>query len=291
MNQEQKNISCSLCHAYLFEEDDVVYCPVCGAPHHRECYNSIGHCALEQLHGTEQQYDKIKRKEENQQKTQQEEKSKTEYRNKTDSFKSRFENTYYFDLLGGVPKDYQIDDGVTAEEAKNFVISNTMRYIPKFAKLSKHKKTSWNFMAFLFPCGWFLSRKMYKYGIITGILSIISTLFSLPLNNVLINLGIMDSMSYYDMAQRLMENMPNINPAVIFVSFIGMWISIATSILCGIFGDYLYKVHTVNTIKQIKTESIDLERDFRKKGGVSLVFFLIGTLAVQYIPSIIAVFI
>ena len=62
MNPEQKNISCALCHAYLFEEDDVVYCPVCGAPHHRECYNSIGHCALEQLHGTEQQYDKIKRK-------------------------------------------------------------------------------------------------------------------------------------------------------------------------------------------------------------------------------------
>ena len=49
---------CALCKAYLFEEDDVVYCPECGAPHHRECYNGIGHCALDGLHGTENQYKK-----------------------------------------------------------------------------------------------------------------------------------------------------------------------------------------------------------------------------------------
>ena len=43
MSQNENKISCAVCNAYLFEEDDVVYCPVCGAPHHRECYNSIGH--------------------------------------------------------------------------------------------------------------------------------------------------------------------------------------------------------------------------------------------------------
>ncbi len=293
MNSEQKNISCSLCHAYLFEEDDVVYCPVCGAPHHRECYNSIGHCALEQLHGTEQQYDKIKRKTEEaeQNNQQQQEKTKAEYHEQDNPFKPRFENTVYFDLLGGVPKDYQIDDGVTAEDAKNFVLSNTMRYIPKFAKLSKHNKISWNFMAFLFPCGWFLSRKMYKNGIIAGLLSVISTLFSLPLNNALINLGFMDAVSYYDMVQRLMEELPNIGTGVIFASFIGMWISLAISVICGLFGDYLYKLHTVSTIRKLKEESVDIEMDYRKKGGVSLVLFFVGIMAMQYIPSLIAIFI
>ena len=63
MSQKEINKSCALCHAYLFDEDDVVYCPVCGAPHHRECYNSIGHCALESTHGTENQYDLLKEKE------------------------------------------------------------------------------------------------------------------------------------------------------------------------------------------------------------------------------------
>ena len=52
--------SCVYCKAKLFDEDDVVYCPVCGAPHHRECYNDLGHCALEQLHGTENEYSREK---------------------------------------------------------------------------------------------------------------------------------------------------------------------------------------------------------------------------------------
>ena len=53
MSADLKGKTCGVCHAYLFPEDDVVFCPVCGAPHHRECYNKIGHCALEEAHGTE----------------------------------------------------------------------------------------------------------------------------------------------------------------------------------------------------------------------------------------------
>ena len=32
MNNNEKQKSCAMCHAYLFEGDDVVYCPECGAP-------------------------------------------------------------------------------------------------------------------------------------------------------------------------------------------------------------------------------------------------------------------
>ena len=49
-----------------------------------------------------------------------------------------------FDFLGGVPADYDIGDGITAEEAKRFVVANTQRYIPKFAVLSNHSRASWN---------------------------------------------------------------------------------------------------------------------------------------------------
>ena len=63
MSTKETKRVCSLCHAYLFEDDDVVCCPVCGAPHHRDCYMNIGHCALEEFHGTENQYDKVREKE------------------------------------------------------------------------------------------------------------------------------------------------------------------------------------------------------------------------------------
>ena len=59
MSFEEEKKSCSVCHAYLFDEDDTVYCPECGAPYHRECYNKLGHCALEEYHGTPEQYDRV----------------------------------------------------------------------------------------------------------------------------------------------------------------------------------------------------------------------------------------
>lgn len=41
---------CPVCHNKFKESDDVVVCPICGTPHHRDCYNSLGHCANEDKH-------------------------------------------------------------------------------------------------------------------------------------------------------------------------------------------------------------------------------------------------
>lgn len=60
MSLDVKGQKCVVCKAYLFPEDDIVYCPECGAPHHRECYNSIGHCGLQEFHGTDNEYDRNK---------------------------------------------------------------------------------------------------------------------------------------------------------------------------------------------------------------------------------------
>ncbi len=282
---EQKNLSCSLCHSCLFEKDDVVYCPVCGAPHHRECYNSIGHCALESTHGTDQQYDKIKYRNQQAEQKSEENRSQNNYQENTEyDFKTPFGDSVRFDFLGGVPADHLIAEDITAKEAAKFVVSNTARYIPKFVKSGK---VSWNFMALLFPCGWFLSRKMYKNGIIAGFLNIIALLFLIPLNNLMLNLGIMDSVS----AQRLMEALPSIDMKIFYVGLIGWWLNISISLISALFGDYLYKKHTVNTIRQIKQQSENIELDFLKKGGVSLLLFFVGTFAVEYIPTIITNFI
>ena len=291
MSSEQSNISCAFCHAYLFEEDDVVYCPVCGAPYHRECYNTVGHCALEELHGTENQYDKLKQKQAEQEKEKQQhfEDSQTE-QPKYQPFNQPFGNSVYIDFLGGVPKDYKLDEDVTADDAKNFVLSNTMRYIPKFARLSKQHKSSWNFMAFFFPCGWFLSRKMCKNGIIAGVFEIISSLLTIPFMHFLVGNDVITSTGQYDF-QRIQEILPEMSPAIFVAAVAASLLYLSIRIICGIFGDYWYKVHTVNTIKKIKTESDDIETEYRQKGGVNLFLFFIGIMAVQYIPALIETFI
>lgn len=43
MNRYEGSV-CSACEKVFTAEDDVVVCPVCGTPHHRECWNSTGSC-------------------------------------------------------------------------------------------------------------------------------------------------------------------------------------------------------------------------------------------------------
>ncbi len=44
---------CPICNAPFRENDDIVVCPDCGAPHHRECYAQRGACAYADQHGND----------------------------------------------------------------------------------------------------------------------------------------------------------------------------------------------------------------------------------------------
>lgn len=41
---------CPVCNEQFKTGDDIVVCPECGAPHHRECYENNGHCFYEDKH-------------------------------------------------------------------------------------------------------------------------------------------------------------------------------------------------------------------------------------------------
>ncbi len=311
MSLNTEGVSCVRCHAYLFPEDDIVYCPVCGAPHHRECYNQLGHCALEEFHGTDRQYDKVKAREAEQ--------SAAEMPNTGENAEGLITcqmchekydfalnacpkcgapniakaggSFVNFDFLGGVPADYDIGDGITADEAKRFVAANTPRYIPKFAVLNAKNKLSWNWLAFLFPCGWMLSRKMYKNGVIAGLLTVISSLFYLPFMSAINNLGTTPGETQAQIMQSIYEHLPKMGAAVIAALLAGFVLNIAVRILSALFGDYLYKQYAISSIKTIRAESEDMDYDYRKKGGVNIFLFLLGTMAVQYLPALIGIFI
>lgn len=309
MSIDPKGISCARCHAYLFSEDDIVYCPVCGAPHHRECYNSLGHCALEEFHGTDRQYSAEKEREAKEIIAQKEASARNEAENihtciicgekfpkeqrvcpKCGTANVNMPNAYAFDPLGGIDGKTDIGDGITAEEAKRLVAANTHRYIPKFANLSKDKKTSWNWMAFLFPCPWFLSRKMHKNGIIAGFLTVIATIFSYPYQLFLNNNGFADVQNYEEAAEILVSLLPKFNGAIVIGAVISVVLELVVRIICGLFGDYLYKSYTIESIKKIRAESSDIDFDYRKKGGVNIFMFMVGVLAVQYLTQIIVMF-
>lgn len=318
MSLKIEGCSCVRCKAYLFSEDDVVYCPVCGAPHHRDCYEALGHCALEQLHGTDEQYSREKEQENRERIAQREQNAEREKQheesagsregitkcsmcgNEYESMLRRCPrcgtpdlsniNGYSgFDFLGGVAPDRIIEDDITAEDVKRFVFTNTHRYVPKFASINKDKKASWNWMAFLFPCGWMLSRKMYKGGIIAGILQSVITLLSYPFQRAIMGSGYFDAenaASTIDALNNIFENTPKIGLAILALAALGAVLELVLRVIFALYGDYFYRDYTLSAIKKIRLESEDMEEDYRKKGGMSMLLFFLGLMITQYIPAI-----
>lgn len=43
--------TCAACKQQFKPGDDIVTCPECGAPYHRDCYQKAGHCVFEAKHG------------------------------------------------------------------------------------------------------------------------------------------------------------------------------------------------------------------------------------------------
>ena len=297
MSLNIKGEKCVACQAYLFEEDDIVYCPECGAPHHRDCYNSIGHCNLQQYHGTEEQYKRPELK--NDESSDKVEDTNVEAEKlvvcgmcgekydiqenacpncdtpNVSKYGGRF---ITFDFLGGVPSDTNLGEGVTANEAKKFVASNTHRYVPKFLKFKNGKKRSWNWLAFISPCGWFLSRKMYGIGALLAAVQIAFKVIMLPITSIIYE--------YLPMLENYKTTGISPEVATDILSKIGVWpiaviwaialANLAIMIISGIFGDYIYRNHAISTIAKLKTDSEDIENDFRKKGGVNLLLGIIG---------------
>lgn len=281
MSQKVEGLSCVRCKSYLFSDDDIVYCPICGAPHHRECYGAIGHCALEELHGTDKEYSRENVDETSKEYTQKD----TTQADDADFFASN--GFAVFDLLGGVPADYKFDDNVVAADVKKFVLANTHRYIPKFATLNKNNKISWNWAAFLFPAPWMFARKMYKTGIITAVFTVIAAILSIPFNITVNNLGFAGYESYLELANTLADNITKIGPFVLAFSIISIIFNLIIRIISALFGDYWYKNHSINCIKKIKRESDDLDLGYRKLGGVNIFWFFLTSLLLEYIPIII----
>lgn len=298
---------CVVCSAYLFSEDDVVYCPVCGAPHHRDCYKSIGHCGAEDAHGTEKQYKRIEIKE-----TKPEGKkpfgealpccrrcgkAAEEGAKFCPHCGLPFEEIPPFADFGPFGKvveikdDEQIEEGVTALDAAKTVMVNPLRYIPKFLQLKSGRKKSWNWAAFLLPHAWFAYRKMYMPAVVSGVFVLISELFSLPLSASISQLPMPEKqLSYIEYAEYLAENIVNIDAVAILLAAIGLLIGGAVRIISGIYGDFIYKNSVVDAVRKIR-DSSDKPELAKKLSGTSFFGFSIAFFGTTILMDIISIFI
>ena len=203
-------LKCPVCGKTFTAEDDIVVCPVCGAPYHRHCYAEIGKCVFEDKHGTSgawtppgkgqeagaqgrtkqcprcgsfnsdqalfcehcgQPLDENSRGQQNGFPYPQEQPE-----NGPSPFGANGPNGF---PSGGPPFYYPSDipapsepiGDIPAGDMAQFVQSNTQYYLPVFMNLKRFGRNRFNFSAFLFPGAWLLYRKLYKAGsIVTAVM-------------------------------------------------------------------------------------------------------------------------
>lgn len=207
------NQKCQICNAKLLEGDDVVICPECGAPYHRECFNKAGHCVYEEKHTEGFEFKPENNSADNDSEkiclrcgsdnpsyatecrvcgypTLQDKKQNREYYKKYDDAERKTEDpadgffgagifngtsALGIDPMGGVPKNAVID-GEAAVDVATVVGQNTPYYMPRFKKMSdEKKKVNWNWVAFFLPHFWFFLRKCYLQGV-AALMTLVATL-------------------------------------------------------------------------------------------------------------------
>lgn len=285
---------CSSCKALIGKDDDIVVCPECGAPYHRECYKNEGKCVRTDLHSENKEWTPVfsKPKPENDvvkaAKLDEEDingsegvHSYQEEYNKNVCPVCKLENKEndIFCVRCGTPLDIEKAteqrnafftqrtvtpdsnvDGNTVEEYTRYIGSRFFYFIPQFLRFSKTKsKFSFNFSAFMFPNLYYFYRKMNLVGII---MLIVSTLISLP-SFILI------SAEYGLLSDSILSN-----EAFILVNNICAFLSYVVSFGSGILANYIYYRKAKGDIDKIKETVLEEDRqkqEIAEKGGTSMV--------------------
>lgn len=204
-------IPCPVCGKEFTPQDDIVVCPECGAPYHRECYQKTGHCVYADKHGTDDAWKppSSHQKEESPEQPEGEQRVKPCPRCGANNYKDALfcdkcglpltSNEarpggfpfggapgqppmggvpFVFDPLGGVNPTEDFD-GASASDIAKYVGPNTPYFLPVFKRLKDAGKGKFSFSAFLFTGGWMLYRKQYKFGILISLLMVALTVASL----------------------------------------------------------------------------------------------------------------
>ena len=277
---------CPVCKSYMFDDEDIVFCPVCGAPSHRDCYNLVGHCPLEEFHGTDKQY----KKPEN---INLEDEPKAETQKPRDFNEVPFGfKTIEIDLLGGIKKDDQIA-GISAQEMKGYVGPNSQYYIPRFFKLNNRNKKSWNWSAFILPEGFFFFRKCHKTGIFATLLSAASWALIGFANEYIM---LPETTNYNEMLTSILSQLnasPEKTAFGLMAMFLGVTIFVLLRVFLGLFANRIYRNDVFEKIKKIKESDDFDDKDLalKLKGGINPFFAISGIMAARLLATYILMFV
>ncbi len=174
------NEKCLVCNSNFKEDDDIVVCPYCGTPHHRECYKENTNCVNYEKHNEDYRWESTFVTPEEVENTTENE-IKPPFGQVIDLDQIPMEipfPSFPQTLLSTFPQEFE--DGVKTEDVAVFVRHESSKYLKKFQQI-KDGKLTWNWAAFFFAPYWFFYRKMHKLGVVfLAIFILLSSMSFLP---------------------------------------------------------------------------------------------------------------
>lgn len=221
---DYKGIKCPICQKRFNSLDDIVVCPQCGAPYHRDCYEEKGTCIFPDLHESGKSWnapaDDIPHQTQQSGIPAQKICPNCSTNNAENAlFCSRcgyrfidgtmpqqnrdarpvsgfgaggFPGMMQVDEMGGYQKEEPVSDGITAGDLSELIGPNRVYYMNVFHTRQYYNRRRFHFCAFLFSGGWLLYRKINKLGAILTAILLLLTIANTYLTYFLINPMIID---------------------------------------------------------------------------------------------------
>lgn len=313
-----EGLSCPVCKKPFKSDDDIVACPHCGLPHHRECWKKIGHCYMEDKHDTDEQYS---REDALHEKTAQQQAEPVRETTTDPGFNGKIcgychtKNAEFAEYCTHCGHSLEADDwhsapssphvgeytpfqspyaagqsytadeqigSASAQDMAAMVGPNIAYYIPRFRQIEKNGSGGWNWAAFILGPLWLLFRKQYLVGWILLAFQMVANFFASILMLPLVTAETQAAMA--TAMEQIMQNRLFLPMCLLSV------ILLAVRIIIGWRGNNLYQRHCLQKIRKIREQTPDLSSaELASKGGTSMVAPMIGYFVPVFVSNIIAV--
>ena len=310
---------CIICQKRFTDEDDVVVCPDCGTPYHRDCWSAQGRCINTSLHAVGGSWSA--QQQENRLRAGGRVCPHCQFVNLPDAKRCESCSGYleepartgegaeeqririplpgggnaYFDAEDpccGLPPEEKIEEETLGDVA-NYVKTNTLYYIPLFRRFrDTGRRISLNVSCILFPHLYFAYRKMWPMAILSSLILLICSLPA-TLSGMLSTLttaDFMESMTQLYGAEtvRIFDGLTaflQANQTLIENLNVPLYlISLAVRLVFCLFGNHLYYRFVLGNVSKIRRHSPNdkVRRALLSAEGGTSFWNIIGCCAIYY---------
>ena len=276
---------CLICSQDFKDNDDVVVCPECGTPYHKDCYKEKGNCINLTLHESGKSWNKeilnevptgsARRLPKQSQTVKNEKIENAEPQDDINDDFRKIEFDSEATCFGLDPEEIiDEEENITLGETMDYVKSNRFFYLLAFKRLkNSFLKISINLIAIFYPEYYCVSRKMYIWA---AILTVCRVFLQMPAMILMAQTVQMPQMPGLDMS--FLDSFIDVTGINKRMSEVMMNCDIALRVCFGLIANQLYFRNIISKLKKMRIRYPDTEKYkevVKSSGGISIVSMVV----------------